>query len=175
MRFLVAICSLCFVSTLAQGADLNVCVSFIPCGTYVGSGNWYDINNKKLYDENYSEKIIITAVDEKTVNLKVYFYEETPEEPWADANMEFAPNGQFTFTSKEGVTFGTGFCINKACTIAFYPSEFTEQNGESSVNSFVNILRFEGEKLKRFNMVSDNPNDLDLTFQRSELRKQESH
>lgn len=140
----------------------------MPCGVYTGTGAWYDVNNANLGD--YEETLELTSVDATTINLKVYIYKGTKGEPWADADLEFKPDGSFTATLVNGPEFGSGFCVNKVCTVAFRPVEVNPE-GAPFMNAFVNTLRFEGNTLKRYNMVSNSSDDGRIEFQRSTLTK----
>ncbi len=154
----------------AQAATADVCTNFIPCGEYEGTGNWYDVNNTKKSE--YGEKIVISPVDATTASLKVYFFKPgtAAGSAWTESTMKFQPNGQALITSDDGVEFGTGYCKDQVCTIAFAPVN-VEDSGTPFINSFVNTLRFEGKTLKRYNMVANSAVDSELIFQRSELTK----
>ena len=157
-------------STSAVALAQDACTDFVKCGTYEGGGNWYDTDGKA--DGAYSEKIELKQVDATTVNIKVYVFEGLPTQPWADANTVFAPSGKFDMTSTDsGINFGTGFCTHQACTISFAPVAINDIKSPF-VNTFVNILRFDGKTLKRFNMVVDGLADSERHTQVSTLTLQ---
>ena len=149
----------------------SFCNKPMPCGDFEGTGSWYDSSGNAVANGGYQEKILITPVNAWTLNIKVYIYNGSlPATPWTDSNLVFQKNGQFTMTDAKGLRFGTGFCANQVCTVAFYPGVVKGKNGDF-VNSFVDILRFDGGGLKRLNMIADGVNDSDLEYQRSELIK----
>lgn len=156
------------VASAALAADEPKC-PYMPCGEYEGKGSWYDVNGKAEKDGQYDEKIIISPVDEKTVNIKVYIYRGTPGKPWTDSNIIFKENGEFSLVH-DGVSHAAGFCAHQVCTVSFAPVDVDDQ-GKKFVNSFTDILRFDGGNLKRYNMVADSANDNELMFQRSDLKK----
>lgn len=158
-----------FVCSASFGASFDACTDFMPCGIYEGTGNWYDVNNTVTTPTPYSEKIEITKIDAANVNLKVWIYKGTIGTPWTDATVTFQENGHFVIKTATQ-DFGTGFCKNQVCTVAFRPVEVT-RTGTPFMNAFVNTLRFEGPNLKRYNMVSNNSDDSKLQFQRSDLVK----
>lgn len=84
--------------------------------------------------------------------------------------LNFDSGGQFTIDSETGYRFGSGFCLNSVCNVAFRPIEI-EDGSQKVMNAFVNTLRFEGTSLKRYNMVSNSSDDAEIIFQRSELTK----
>lgn len=145
--------------------------NFIPCGTYEGSGSWYDANNKLL--GSHAERIEINSLSPSAVTLKIYIYPDggTPTEPWAGVlTLNFDSAGQFTVDSESGYRFGSGFCVNAVCNVAFRPVKI--ENGDLKyINAFVNTLRFEGTTLKRYNMVSNSSVDSEIKFERSYLAK----
>lgn len=160
-----AFASISASSLSAQAAD--VC-DFMPCGNYQGTGSWYDVTGKVV--RSYDENIQITKTGENTVNIKVFIYSGTKGKPWADTTIEFQKTGQFSLQSPSGRSFGIGFCSKQVCNVAFHPVDVKTEDG-AYVNAFVNTLRFEGNTLKRYNMVSNNSNDAELAFQRSTLTK----
>lgn len=166
MKIILAI--LCLAASSAFAADIQ-CPKFMPCGDYQGTGSWYNVNGKAEENGNYNERILITPIDEKTVNVKVYIYRGEPSQPWTDADITFAENGQLTL-SHGGESHAAGFCAHEVCTISFAPVE-VEYEGKKFINSFTDILRFDGGNLKRYNMVADSANDEELMFQRSDLKK----
>lgn len=157
--------------TLINQASADGC-SFIPCGTYVGSGSWYDANNKLL--GSHEERIEIESLSEMTVSLKIYIYEnpETPTELWSGGSLvlNFDSTGQFTVDSENGYRFGSGFCVNAVCNVAFRPV-MIEKGDLKYMNAFVNTLRFEETKLRRYNMISNSSVNSEIKFERSELVK----
>jgi hypothetical protein len=163
--------SLLGFSALAAAADVD-CAKQISCGTYEGSGRWYTYDNQPLDKDAYSEKIVIAPIDASSVNVKVYIYTGQIGDPWCDAVLKFdGDGGRFTMT-QDGEAFGNGFCENNVCTFSFRPFPEPAKDGKPAfVNSFVDILRFEGDKLKRFNMVANDAVDANLLFQRSDLTR----
>lgn len=160
---------LSFVSMSAFANDPE-CVTYMPCGNYEGTGNWYDVNGKTI-DKGYQEKILITPIDDHSVNIKVYIYSGKMGKPWTDSTLVFDSRGQLNLIEpRDGLSHAAGYCANDVCTISFRPVEVTEKN-KTFINSFVNILRFENGHLKRYNMVADSSVDGELVFQHSDLIK----
>lgn len=156
--------------TVVSHGATNAC-SFMPCGVYEGTGSWYDANNKAT--NAYAEKIEITPTGASAVTLKVFIYKigTTPTKPWSGPlTLKFDDAGQFTVESESGERFGSGFCVDSVCNVAFRPVK-VDREGKTFINAFVNTLRFEGTTLKRYNMVSNNSVDSEMQFQRSELLK----
>lgn len=162
----IIIFSMFVFGSIGQAQTIDACRDFMPCGNYEGSVSWYDANNKLLSGPN-EEQIIITRIDDKTVNLKVYIARGgQPKNLWTDAELTFDADGRFVMTA--ATSFGAGFCREHVCTVAFYPAKVSDQ-GSTYLNAFANILRFEGKTLKRFNMVSNSSDETQLLFQRSTL------
>lgn len=168
MKFLIL--SVAILIPYLSHAAKDGCDS-IPCGTYEGSGSWYNVDNTPT--KAYSEKIVIASAGPTAVTLEVYIYKPgtTPSKPWSGVlTLTFDSAGQFTVDSASGHRFGSGFCVKGVCNVAFRPVE-VDDGGQKYLNAFVNTLRFEGVQLKRYNMVSNSAIDADIHFQRSELTK----
>lgn len=158
------------VALLGTSAFAADCPSQIECGVFEGAGAWYDVNGHTKKDREYNERLEFNGIDTNHVNVKAYIYKgATPGQPWADAMMTFESDGRVSIDA-DGKVVALGICANKTCNIAFRPAHVTD-GGQDFMNVFANIIRFEGNKLKRFNMVSNNSNDSDLVFQRSTLTK----
>lgn len=156
--------------SLSAFADEPKCLTPMPCGNYEGTGNWYDVNGKAMGHE-YQEKIVITPIDDHSVNIKVYIYSGKLGKPWTDSTIVFDNRGQLTLTDpRDGLTHAAGYCANDVCTVSFRPVEDTDK-GKTFINAFVNILRFENGHLKRYNMVANSSEDSKLQFQHSDLIK----
>lgn len=157
-----------FQPLFASGNE--ACERFIPCGTYEGTGNWFDVSGNKKDPDDFNEKLVFTPAGRMGVRVQVYIYTGTEPKLWTDRVLRFDSDGAFRGLVARGKTAVTGICQNNVCTVSFYPVA-VNRDGKSYVNSFVNILRFEGDTLTRQNMVM---NGADLTgslFQRSQLAK----
>lgn len=158
-----------FLSLGLNASATDICKDVMPCGIYEGEGHWYDINNKQLDKNGFPEKISISKVDATTVNVKVVI----GGGQWTDANLAFEADGHFVLSAvNDGRKFGTGYCLHQVCTIAFKPVLIEEKNKMAPfVNAFVNVLHFEGNILKRYNMIADGLTDDTVNYQRSTLTK----
>lgn len=146
----------------------EVCSKFMPCGTYEGTGRWYKADGTPAYPDDFTEKIVIEPRGKRGVRVSVYFGKEP--KLWSSLNLKFDARGSFRKLTNKGDVATTGICANKVCTVAFYPVK-VKKGSREYVNSFVNILRFEGDQLTRYNTVANNSDDSELLSQRSHLTR----
>ena len=171
-KVLIASSLITLAASFSHASESTDCPAQVPCGTYEGTGSWYDSAGQPKAGRSYSEKIVLSKVDENTINIKVYIYQGTIGKPWTDSNMIFDSNGHFVMkNAAQGYEFGSGFCVKEACTVAFQPVNVTREN-PPFINTFVDVLRFEGRTLKRFNMVVDGMTDAERFSQVSTLTLQ---
>lgn len=168
MKKMILMMSLLALGATAVAEENALCSKTIPCGIYEGSGHWLDTNGKQ--QSTFSERIEITPVDAKTVNLKVYIYVGEPTHPWTNSNLVFGENGRFDLVDTEdGQTHATGYCHNLVCTVAFPP--VGPDADMPYVNSFVDILTFGDGTLDRYNMVVNKGQRNQPMLQLSQLKK----
>jgi hypothetical protein len=168
MRTILIVGAVLFMNLSTAWADENkICTSYLVCGTYQGSGANYDQNGNLIADSGFNERIIITAVDDRTVSVEVILYAEGQSAVNGYAfkiNLQFNDKGQFS-ASDDGQLFATGVCRDFVCSFDFVPFK----NELGMVTGNVNIIRFEDSKLKRTMMIS--PSYDRLEYQRSELKR----
>lgn len=164
MKALIAL-ALASLSAPALASPEDFCKSYMPCGTFSGSGNNYDLEGKAT-GAGHQETITITPISEKSARVQVKMVWPGERENYLlDAPFEFSADGRYEAKRKDGSVGAFGVCLNFACTFNFMPHK---SEGHTVTN--VNLLRFEGNKLKREMMVTW---DLGAPeFQRSELTKQ---
>lgn len=169
MKLFLITLSLCSVVVTAETSP-PACVTYIPCGTYEGNGAWFDLNGHPTKNGAYLEKTVISPVDDHTIALEEYVYDKTqkPEDGYAlKAHFIFQSNGQYNAVLPNSQIFATGACSDSVCTFTFLPWK----NKDSSVTGNVNILRFEGQQLKRLMLVSRSLKDNKTAIQKSNLVK----
>lgn len=149
-------------------AQADVCTKHIACGTFEGSGQWYDKDMKPIPDTKFLETLSVRSVDSTTVEVedRLYGEDRQPDEAWQiKARFVFRDNGQYDVVDSKGVTRASGVCREMLCTFDFFPWKGKDGN----VTGNVNILRFENGKVYRHLMVTSAADD--LHFQKSELTK----